>query len=95
MRIVEPDMNIASTDHFSEAGVEAPVEATVVTHYQQPVIVTQPVAVVGQPTYVYQQPAPRVIMVHEEKKKGLDERDCCAILLGACLCSWFFSALAR
>jgi hypothetical protein len=77
-----------------EQGLETPVEATVVTHYDQPVLVAQPVTVVGQPAYVYSQPPPRVIVVHEEKK-GVDERDCCAILLGACLCSWFFAALSR
>ena len=73
---------------------ESPVEPTVVTNYQQPVNVSPPVTVAAQPTYVYQA-QPRVIVIQEEEKKGLDERDCCAVLLGACLCSCLLRGLLR
>jgi hypothetical protein len=80
------------------------VEAVVYTQ-AQPILIsnavpigTQPqqhVVVQGviQPIYVHDS-RPNVVVI-EEKKQGLDEGDCCAILLGVCLCSWFFAALSR
>jgi hypothetical protein len=84
----------------ADVGVE-----TVVYTQGQPVIITnavpisvqtqQPVVVQGviQPIYVHDS-RPNVVVI-EEKKQGLDEGDCCTILLGVCLCSWFFAALSR
>ena len=77
---------------------------TVVYSQHQPVYVaqttpllvqSQPVLVQGvaQPVYVYDS-KPNVVVI-EEKRDSLDDRDCCAILLGVCLCSWFFAALSR
>lgn len=92
-----------SAPEIDSYDVENSVETVVYTQAQPvyiaqtaPVVVqSQPVLVhsVGQPVYVYDH-KPNVVVI-EEEKKGLDDRDCCAILLGVCLCSWFFAALTR